>query len=270
MELNPTPIALYPAELAYGFAHARAGAIIGWGKEPFLPAAGDVAKGWLDQGVQRLRDAGRLTGSAETGANLSGDMVRIILALASPSLVLLAQRKAGAGMRQMTVHVRNQDYVGMSRRTDGLFEVSLYANLTSACAACAGFVGAPLAERPSHTRVETGPEVVDALVRASAAGPADDVVSQAMALGLSQSEAALLVTALGRPAAAGVVSALYIQGEAVADTDTYSVFTASEGNSWVLVPLGGPEAPVVIERSSLAALAARIGVAIVARLSVQA
>lgn len=270
MELNPTTIELHPAELAYGFANARAGAIIGWGKEPFLPAAGDAAADWLAQGAQRLRESGRLTGSADAGFNLSGDMVRIILALASPSLVLLAQRKAGDGMRLMTVHVRDDDYVGLSRRTDGLFEVSLYANLTSACAACASFVGAPLAERPFHTKVEIPPEAAAALLKAMAAGQAGDVAAQATRLGLPQSESGALAAALGAPASAGVVSALYIQGEAVADTDTYSVFAGTPDNCWVLVPLGGPEAPLVIERTSLAALAARIGVATIARLSVQA
>ena len=137
-------IEIHPSELAYAFSYARTTNILGWGQDPFLPSGekdGDP-KNWLSDGEARLLEAQRLTGDPETGLNFTDEITSAIMALIDPTLVLQAERKEGDGLRRFTVHAKGGDYFGMSRRSDGTFSMTRYADLTAAAAACASFVGA--------------------------------------------------------------------------------------------------------------------------------
>lgn len=265
-----TAIALHPSELAYALSYARAASVIGWGTAPFLPsgpADGDPAT-WLSRGEARMVDAGRLIGTSASGLNFTPGMTAAILALVDPRLVLLAQRKAGDGLRTMTVHVAGGDMIGLTRGSDGMFGLTRYADLTAAAAACAAFVGAT--PRPSGpiVRIEADQPTLSALNRMADAGAADAVVGKLVARGASPEDAASAARALGAPHAGGVLSVLYCRNAAVEDAETFSVATDADGRTWIVFPPAGPDGPMVLETSSVAALAARIAVGVAARLGV--
>ncbi len=270
MELNVTPDGLHPSELAYALTYARAPGIVGWGEEPFRPEReGDEALAeWLAGGAERLLAAGRLTGTREEGLNFSDDMTAAVLALVNPAVVLLAQRKAGEGVSTLTVHAAGDDFVGLTRNRDGMFELTRYADLTAAAAACAGFVGASLEERDAQTRVETDQEAMSRLSRLARAGETAKVAAALVELGAPEPEAASAAQALAAPAAAGVVSVLYCRNGAVADTEAFSTVTNAQDQTWIVFAPASLEGPVILERSSAAALAARIAVGVFARLGV--
>lgn len=264
-----TAIDVHPSELAYAFSYARAEAIIGWGSAPFLPARpedGDPAD-WLAAGETRMLAAGRLVGSSETGLNFTEAMTQAILVLVDPGIVLVAQRKAGDGLRTLTVHLRDGAAVGLTRQTDGQFALTRYDGLTAAAVACAAFVGATLAPADSRARIETDQATLSALNRDADAGDDDKAVAALMALGAAEPDARSAALVLAAPIAAGVVSVLYCAGNVVADAQTFSVMTNAQDHTWVVFPPASLDGPMVMERSSLSALAARVTVGMAARMA---
>ncbi len=262
-----TTIELHPSELAYVFSYSRTEAVIGWGSAPFLPAGeadGDLAD-WLDRGGARLAAAGRLTGTPETGLNFTDDMAQAVLALADPRIVLMGQHKAGEGVRTLTVHVRGDDAIGLTRHPDGMFEMTRYADLTAAAGACAAFAGASLTPLDRDARAETDQDTLTALRQLARAGEAAELVAGLVRLGLEEPDARSVALGMSGPAAAGVVSVLYCQANAVSDAETFSVMTNGEDHTWIMFAPAGPDGPVILERSSVAALTARIAVGVLAR-----
>lgn len=263
-------IVLHPSELGYAFSYARADGIIGWGKEPFLPAGaedGDAAD-WFAGGEQRMVAAGRLTGTPELGLNFTDDMTGAILALVEPGIVLLAQRKTGDGVRTQTVHARGADLVGLTHQRDGLFELTRYANLTAAAVACAGFAGAAAAPAGPDAQMQMNYETTNEVKRLIGGGRTDEAVAVLTGLGAARTAADSAVLALASPTAAGALSVLYCQNNRIEDTDTFSVLTSARGETWILFSPSGASGPVVLERSSVASLTARVTIGAAARLSV--
>jgi hypothetical protein len=84
-------------------------------------------------------------------------------------------------------------------------------------------------------------------------------------LGAEAADARSAVSSLVSPAAAGVVSVLYCRNNAVLDVETFSVMTNAQDQTWIAFPPASLEGPMVLERSSVAALASRIAVGVAAR-----
>jgi hypothetical protein len=264
-----TPIELHPSELGYAFSYARTEGIVGWGTKPFLPpddAGGDRAD-WFRGGEARLVAAGRLVGTPETGLNFTDEMTQAILALVNPGIVLLAQRKAGDdGVRTLTVHATDDDFVGLTRHADGMFELTRYDGMTAAAGAGAAFAGASLAPLKAEVRIESDQETLSRLKQMAGAGDQGVVVTALMGLGASEADATSAAAAFVAPAAAGVVSVLYCANNAIQQTEAFSVLTNAQDQTWIVFAPAGPTGPVILERSSAAALAARIAVGVAARL----
>jgi hypothetical protein len=193
-------------------------------------------------------------------------MTSAILSLASPGLVLLAERRAGEGVRRLTVHAAGDDFVGLTRRPDGMFELTRYADLTAAAGACASFAGAALAPAGSEARIEAGREVLSRLDRLAGEGREDEAAAALVELGAPEADARPAVLAMTRPAAAGVLSVLYCANNEVRDAETFSVMTDAQERTWIVFPPASLDAPMVLERSSVGALAARVAVGVAARL----
>lgn len=261
-------IDVHPSELAYAFAFARATTVIGWRSELFRPSASaDVgAKDWLTFGEARLTAEGRLIDTPGKGLNFTDDMASAILAIVNPGIVLLAQRKADDGVRTMTVHVVDDDLIGLTRNTGGMFEMERYADLSAAAAACASFVGAALAPMETEARIETDRERLSGLKRLAHDGLADDAVVELTALGLSAAAGRSAFAALSTPSASGVLSVLYCRNNNVEDAEAFSVITNGMDQTWIMFQPGSLDGPIILERSSAAALAARVAVGVVARL----
>lgn len=259
-------IELHACELAYAFSYAKTEEIIGWGSAPFLPAEGDDPASWYTQGEQRLRDAGRLVGTPQEGLNFNGAITADILALVNPSIVLMAERKDGDALRRMTVFAATDTFVGMTRRANGMFELTHYADLTAAAGACAGFVGASFDALTSEARVETTHKILSTLRKSADARPAD-VANALGKLGLSEQDAQSALHALSAPSAAGVLSVLYCASNTVQDVEAITVMTNAQDHTWLVFAPGSLEGLMILERSSVAALTARVAVGVAARLS---
>lgn len=260
---------IHPSEFAYAFAYARAESVIGWGAGPFQPAGprdADRAE-WFRGGVERLTAAGRLVGTPGAGMTFTDEMTSAVLALVDPGIVLMAQRKAGDGVRTQTVHARGGDFIGLTRTAGGDFDMERYADLTAAAVASAAFVGASPAPLGTDTRIETDQETLAELKQLVGAGGTDRLAAALERLGAPGPEARSAGLALASPAAAGVLSVLYCRSNAVEDAEAFSVMTNAADETWVLFAPAGPAGPVFLERSSAAALAARVAVGIAARLS---
>ncbi len=262
-------IDLHPSELAYAFSYTKTAEVIGWGREVFLPSGPDDGHpaDWYAKGEERLRAAGRLLGAPEEGLRFTDAMTSAVLALASPGIVLVAQRRAEGGVRTHTVHAAGDALVGLARRPDGTFELTRYAELTAAAAACAGFVGAALPPLETETRVEANHAIMSKLSELAGAGQTEKVAATLTKLGASEADAASAARALARPHAAGVLSVLYCGAAEIEDAETITVLTTAEGDTWILFPPASLDGPMVLERSSVAALAARVAVGVAARLS---
>lgn len=258
-------IDLHPSELAYAMSYARADSLIGWGAGPFQPDADADRAAWAAQGEARMIAAGRLTGTPEAGLNFTDAMTGAILALVDPSIVLLAQRKADQGVQVLTAHVRGADVIGLTRRGDGMFGLTRYADLTAAAAACAAFVGASLVPPLAATRIETTADVLSDLRRMARGGQTDAALTALRDLGAMPAGAASALNALAAPAQAGVVSVLYCAGNQVTGAEVFTVLSDATGATWVRFPPAGPDGPEILEASSVAALAARVTVGIAAR-----
>lgn len=258
-------IDLHPSELAYAFSYSKTEDVIGWGAEPFLPE-GDPAD-WYRQGEERLVAAGRLAGEPDEGLTFTDDMTSAVLALADPGIVLLAQRKEGDGVRTLTVHAAGDDLVGLTRRPDGTFELSRYADLTAGAGACASFVGAALPPLDSEARIETNHQVLSKLDQLADAGQVDKVVAALVKLGASDTDAKSAILALARPKASGVLSVLYCGNNQVQDAETFSVMTNAHDHTWIVFPPASLDGPMILERSSVGALTARVAVGVAARMT---
>ncbi|MEX0279117.1 MAG: hypothetical protein AB3N19_16470 [Ruegeria sp.] len=259
---------MHPSEFAYAFSYAGAKEIIGWDQNDFLPTAEDVTapEGWLVLGETHLVEAGRLVGSAEQGLNFTDDLASNVLALVDPSLVLLAERKEVDGLRRLTVHAAGKHFVGLTRRADGRFETIAYSDITAAAGACAAFLGASLDPLNDEARIEAGFDAFSELRQSAEHGQIDKAVASLTALGASESDAMSSANALGAPKSSGMLSVLYCANNAVQDAQPYAVMTNSEDQTWVLFPPASLDAPLVLERSSVASLTARVSVEIAARL----
>ena len=261
-------IEIHPSELAYAFAYAKVDSIIGWGDTPFLPEDGDVSE-WGTEGEERLRAAGRLVGDPETGLNFIPAITAAILTLVNPTLVLLSERRSGGRVQRLSVHAAGMYFVGLIQRSDGMFELTSYSDLMAAAGACAGFVGATLEPLRSEARVETTQKVLSTFHGAAGARP-DDVIGGMVRLGLSKTEAESAARAFSDPESAGMLSVLYCAGNAVQDADPISVMTNAEKQTWTIFPPASLDGPMVLERSSVAALTARVAVSTAARFSARA
>jgi len=72
--------------------------------------------------------------------------------------------------------------------------------------------------------------------------------------------------AFAAPAAAGVLSVLYCAGNAVQDAEPITVMIGEDDDAWIIFTPAGLDGPMVLERSSVGALAARVAVTTAARL----
>ena len=256
---------LHAAELAYAFSYSKTEDVIGWGSKPFVPAEG--TEDWYGQGEERLRAAGRLVGKPDEGLSFTDDMTSAILALANPQIVLLAQRKEGDGVRTLTVHAAGDDFIGLTRQPDGMFELTRYAELTAGAGACASFVGAALAPLDKDVRIEANYDVLSKLNQLADAGQVDKVLAALTKLGTSEADAKSAILALARPKASGVLSVLYCGGNAVQDVETFSVMTNAHDHTWIVFPPASLDGPMILERASVGALTARVAVGVAARSS---
>ena len=257
---------VHPSELAYAFAYARTEAVIGWNDAVWQPTedTAQAREDWLKGGEAKLVEAGRLTGDPETGLNFTDEMSSLVLALANPSLVLLAERKSDGGVRKMTVHASGDDVYAMSRRQDGGLDVTRHADLMAAAGACAGFVGASLDPIADGPRVEATDAVFAKIQQAGAVQPqkAGDALQK---LGLADAAARSAIQALVSPAASGVLSTFYCANNAVQDAEVLTVLTNSDDETWLLHFPADAEGPMVLEQSSASGLIARVVVEIAAR-----
>lgn len=270
-----TTIRLHPSELAYAFSYSETVDVIGWGRTPFLPtseADGDP-KRWYVEGAARLSAAGRLIETPDKGLNFTDDITAAVLALADPALVLLVERKAGDnGLRRLTVHVAKETVLGMSRALDGMFELTRYADLTAATAACVGFLGVARTPSQAGTRIDTTKEALTEVHQLATSGQADKAIEKLVALEASEQDAASILRAMAEPSAAGMLSILYCSGNIAQNARPFSVMTNADDETWILFPPASLEGPMVIERTSVSALTARVVVEVAtwAKLSAQA
>ncbi|MFL4472164.1 hypothetical protein ACERZ8_20600 [Tateyamaria armeniaca] len=260
------PIHIHPSELAYAFAYAKVSNIIGWGDAPFLPDDPDAMSEWVKEGGERLQASGRLFGDPDQGLNFTDEMTAAVLALVNPTIVLTSERKAGDDVQRLTVHVSGSDFVGLIQRGDGMFEMTRYADFTAAAGACAAFVGATLDRLEAEARIETDHKTL-ATLHGSAGSRRDDVVAAMVKLGLSDPDAGSAADAFAAPSTAGVLSVLYCAGNAVQEAEPLTVMTNADKDTWIIFPLAGLDGPMVLERSSVAALTARVSVTTAARVS---
>lgn len=260
-------IDIHPSELAYAFYYAKAEEIIGWGLDPFMPkdTASEEAAQWLTNGERLLREAGRLVGTPDAGLNFSPEIASAVLALVNPAVVLMAERKIDDLVRRLSVHVAGPNFIGLSRREDGMFELTRYADLTAAAGACAGFLGTSLAPLEGDVRVETTLERMSKMHQDAKAGNIDAAIAALVELGAPEPDAACAVQALAKPAAAGVLSVFYCATNKVQDAEPFSVMTTGDDKTWLVFSPASIAGPIVLERSSAAALTARVAVGIAAR-----
>jgi hypothetical protein len=256
---------MHPAELSYVFSYLKTGVVVGWGAEPFAAPTTD-ADAWFETGRDRLTKSGRLVPGKQKGRHrFSDEVTRIAATLSDPQIVILTQRREVGGVRTMTHHLSGKVVVEATRRPDGDFAVLELPSLNAAAGASAAFVGAADDTPPSAVRIEANQKVFDRMRELAAKGAKETAAAALVKLGASPAAARSALAALGAPASGGVVSVLYCAANSVQDAETYTVLTSKAGESWVLFPPAAPDGPVVLERTSVASLAARILVAIATR-----
>ena len=267
-----TTIRIHPSELAYAFSYSETVDVIGWGRDPFLPtteADGDP-KEWYANGAARLSAAGRLTGTSDEDLNFTDEMTAIILTLADPALVLLAERKEGDGLRRLTIHSAKDTVLGMTHSPDGMFELTHYADLTAATLACVGFLGVARSPSQAGERIDTSQEALTEVHRLATAGKTDSAIANLVTLGATAPAATSIISAMTEPTAAGMLSLLFCSGNVAGSAKPYSVMTNADDETWILFPPASLECPMVIERSSIPALAGRVMVEVAAWLQIAA
>lgn len=262
------PVILHPAELSYVFSYMKVGHVVGWGAEPFAAPEEERARdAWYAEGRDRLLAAKRLVPGKQPGRHrFSDEMLRIATALSDPQLVLLAQLKQGDGVRTLTQHLAGADVVELARTGEETFEATLQPSFAAAAGAAAAFAGAAPAPIDDEARIEANHKVFARLDQLADAGEVDKVVAALVQLGATEPEAKSAVLAFARPARSGVVSVLYCAANAIQDAETFSLLTNAAGHTWIVFPPADADGPVVLERSSVGALAARILVTVSARM----
>ncbi len=260
------PLELHPSELAYIFSYMHVGTVIGWGTEPFAPPRG-LADPWYTQGRDRLLRAGRLVPGKQPGRHrFSEPMLRIAKTLSDPQIVLLTQRKHADGVRTLTVHVAGSSVVEMSLRADQDFSVLEHPTLAAAAGAAAAFAGAAREPVDEPARIEGNHKVFARIDQLADEGRAESALPALMKLGAGERQARSALRSFARPAASAVISLMYCAANAVQDAEVYTLLTNEAGESWVLFPPAAADGPVVLERTSIGALAARILVTVSARM----
>jgi len=255
----------HPTELAYVLSYMRVKSIIGWGPEPFTPPPGLEDPFYAD-GLARLQRTARLVPGKQPGRyRFAEETSQIAATLSDPSIVFVTHRKEGDGVRIMTHHVAKTHVVELTLGKDGEFQVVEYDSLAGAAGAAAAFVGASMVpvEKPLQLLAN---EKVFKRIKELAKGQAPLALAGLIKLGADEASARSIVAAFSAPLAAGVISVLYCVGNAAQDADVYSVVTNADDETWVLFPPETADGPVVLERSSVSALAARILVTVTARM----
>ena len=98
----------HPAELATVLSYLRVNAVIGWG--PLAPEGNSDA--FYEDGTRRLQLAKRLLPGKQEGRYRFAEATsRIAATLGDPQIVLLTQRREGAGAHIMTHHIRGANVV---------------------------------------------------------------------------------------------------------------------------------------------------------------
>ncbi len=264
-------VEFHPGELGYAFSYAQVEQIIGWGIKPFQPNAKSLeeAQEFFDTGEQRLLELNRLVNGKDNGLRFEDNTAKAILTLVNPTLVLAAERRVGTdALRRMTVHISPSDIVGLNQRSDGMFEITRYANLSAAAAACAGFCGAALDPFEDDARIDTRKEFLTKLRDYAHTGKTKAAAKAMMAVGMSASNAASATRAMAEPAAIGMLTVYYCAANRVKQAEPFSVLTNKDAETWVVFPPASLEAPMTLERSSITALAARISVGAMARMAI--
>jgi len=257
-----TSIQMHPSELAYAFSYSKTVDVVGWGSDPFKPD-GDDARAWYANGAARLVEIERLI-DTEEGRKFTEGVTTAVLALADPMVVLLAERKVGDGLRRMTVHMTDDIILGMTRDEDGMFQLVRYSDLTAAIAACVTFAGAALDPPQAGTRLVSTKEAVAEIKQQAASG--DFGITAALGdIGASADDARSIANALSDPLASGLVSVLYCSSNTAVHAEPYSVMTNADAQTWVVFPPGSLNGPMIVERSSIPALTARLLVSVAAR-----
>jgi hypothetical protein len=262
----PEPQIYHPAELAYLFSYLRVQGILGWGAEPFTPPKGKDDAFYGD-GLARLQRNRRLVPGKQSGRHRFTDATsRLGATLADPQIVLVTHRRDKDAARQLTHHVAGTHIVELSRSADGNFEVVEYPSLAGAAGAAAAFVGATDQPVAAPVRLEANGKVFARVKDLAKQGKAPLAVPALVQLGADPATAASIVSAFGQPSASGVVSVMYCAGNVAQDVDTYAVLTNGSNESWLTFPPATADGPVVLERTSVSALAARILVGVSAKL----
>ncbi|KIN65092.1 hypothetical protein Z946_3992 [Sulfitobacter noctilucicola] len=263
-----TAIRLHASELAYLFSYANTADIVGWGRDPFLPAATAQAdpNKWYASGAERLAAANWLVEVPGEGATLDQALTEMVLALVDPALVFMSERKAEDGVRRMTVHVKDDTLVGMVRHADGMFELTAYVDITAAAAASAAFLGTARLPVQAGTRIDTTLEHLNGINALASNGQPEKVIAGLEALGASTLDATSIASAMTSPVASGVLSILYCVENTARDAQPYSVMTNTDDETWIIFPPASLRGPMSIERSSLTALTGRVTISVAARL----
>lgn len=263
---------LHPCELAYAFSFSKTEALVGWGSAPFQPEndTPDALAQWYRQGATLLQKRGHLIAADDGTFTFAEAFTAGILTLVDPTIVLCAERKDGDVIRRMTVHMADDRIIGLMLRKDGFFDVTRYADLTAATAACAAFVGASIEKAQSDARIDTPMSFLSLLQEYTRSGKAKTAARALIEVGMSTADAASATRALAEPIAAGMFKVFYCARNEAQDVEVYNIRTNSSNQSWVLFPPASLEAPVTLEASSLSELAARVSVAIVARMALAA
>ncbi len=267
-----TAIHMHPSELAYAFSYAETVDIVGWGRDPFLPGPdteGDP-KAWFADGAARMTAAGRLVEAADGAMTFIPSITDAVLALVDPALVMMAERKVGDGLRRLTIHLSDNALVGLTRRTDGMFELTRYADLTAAAAACAAFVGAGPLPVTAGLKLDTDMNGLRVINTLAESGQTDEAIARLAGLGAPEPEALSLVKAMADPSASGVLSLLFCVENVARSAQAFSVVTNADAETWIMFPPGSLQGPMIIERSSLPALTGRIMVTVAARMKLAA
>lgn len=259
------PLRLHPSELGYIFSYLRVKGMIGWDAAAFQPPPGkDDA--FYGEGRDRLLKAGLILKGKQPGRHrFEPGFSATAVALTDPQIVLMTMRKEGAGARTVNHYLSGARVIEMRRDAEGFFHLTPVSAFAEAVGTAVTVAGAGTAGVAKPVRIEANQKVFNRLRDLARAGDFAKAVPGLVKLGADPDAAQSVLRAAGQPAAAGVVTLLYCAANSVKDAETYTVLTNAEGESWVLFPPAGADGPVVLERTSVAALAARILVSISAR-----
>jgi hypothetical protein len=264
---NPLP--LHPTELAYVLSYMKTNMVIGWGTEPFKPTPANKDAFFAD-GLDRLKAAMRLVvGKQPARFRFTDEISEITSTLAEPQIVLVTNRQAEKGVRVMTHHIGAKRIVQLTLDNKGIFQVVQYDSLTGAAGAATAFVGAaakPVKIANQVQAAETELKTIKELARRKASA-AEAALTK---LGFDNLAASSVTLAFSKPAASGIINVLYCTGNFVQDSDSYAVLTNFDDESWTLFSSDTAPGQMMVERTSVGSLAARITVTTAARITAPA